>query len=228
MRNKRVKHMGRNTEKDAIQMAEKQKNILETAFRVFSERTIESVTMTDIAKEAGIGIATLYRYYSTKPKIVMAVCVDAWKNYSREQNIFSDSDLPDDLTAAEDFEMYLDSFIELYRHHKDILRFNQFFNVYIQNQDVTVEDMKELNNFIYQLRDKFELLYQKGKKDGTLCCDVSGSRIFSLTIHLMLAAVTRYAVGLVYIEDCDPEEELLQQKKMLMQEFTAVSEAGTV
>lgn len=211
--------MARNTERDAIQMAEKQKKTLETAFRVFSERTIESVTMTDIAKEAGVGIATLYRYYSTKPKLVMAVCVNVWKNYSTEQHIFADSNLQDNRTAAEDFEHFLDSFIELYRNHKDILRFNQFFNVYIQNEDVAAEDMKELIDFIYRLRTRFERIYQKGQKDGTLSCEISANRIFSLSLHLMLAAVTRYAVGLVYNEDCDPIEELLMQKKMLMREF---------
>ena len=38
--------------------------------------------------------------------------------------------------------------------------------------------------------------------------------------HLMLAAVTRYAVGLFYSEDMDVEEELRLQKELLMQRFT--------
>ena len=38
-------------------------------------------------------------------------------------------------------------------------------------------------------------------------------------LHLMLAVVTRYAVGLVYNEESDPEEELLMQKDMLMRRF---------
>ena len=79
--------MARNTERDAIQMAEKQKKILETAFRVFSERTIESVTMTDIAKEAGVGIATLYRYYSTKPKLVLAIVAMCLAVFQHRGNI---------------------------------------------------------------------------------------------------------------------------------------------
>ncbi len=213
--------VGRNLEQDAIQMAEKQKTILETAFRIFSERTIESVTMTDIAKESGIGIATLYRYYSTKQKLVMAVNGEVWKKYSASWEFSTGPERYANRTAKEQFEYFLDSFIELYRKHSDILRFNHFFNVYIQNEDVSEDEMKSYINFIYSLRERFEHMYQKGQKDRTMCCDVPAEKIFSLSLHLMLAAVTRYAVGLVYDEDCDPEEELLIQKKMLMQEFTA-------
>lgn len=65
--------MGRNTEKDAVEMASKNRRILENGFRIFSENPIDSVKMTDISDAAGIAISSLYRYYSTKPKLVMAI-----------------------------------------------------------------------------------------------------------------------------------------------------------
>ena len=59
-----------------------------------------------------------------------------------------------------------------------------------------------------------------GRRDGTLCTDYPEEVIFSATLHLMLAVVTRYAVGLVYDAGVDPEQELLLQKRMLLREFT--------
>ena len=47
--------------------------------------------------------------------------------------------------------------------------------------------------------------------------------IFSTTLHLMLAATTRYAVGLVY-ESREPGKELERLKGMLMREFTKQGE----
>ena len=44
--------------------------------------------------------------------------------------------------------------------------------------------------------------------------------MFSVTLHLMLAAVTRYAVGLAYNEETDAEAELALLKEMLMSKFT--------
>ena len=51
--------MGRNLEKDAIEMAAKNQRILENGFRIFAENTIEKVTMLDVAKAAGIAISSL-------------------------------------------------------------------------------------------------------------------------------------------------------------------------
>lgn len=40
-------------------------------------------------------------------------------------------------------------------------------------------------------------------------------------IHIMLAAVTRYAVGLVYVVPCtNPEDELVLLRSALLREFT--------
>ena len=45
--------------------------------------------------------------------------------------------------------------------------------------------------------------------------------MLSFTFHVMLAAVTRYAVGLVYVsEQADPEKDLCRLAKMLLREFT--------
>ena len=116
----------------------------------------------------------------------------------------------------------LDAFIDLYRHHKDILRFNQFFNVYVQNENIPEEQMKSYLDMIDMLKNRFHDVYEKGLRDRTLNTDYSEQSIFSSTMHIMLAAVTRYAVGLVYVmEDApEPESELLLLKEMLMDKFT--------
>ena len=46
--------------------------------------------------------------------------------------------------------------------------------------------------------------------------------MFSVVFHMMLAAATRYAVGLVYQPEngFDAEQELEAQKRMLYREFT--------
>ncbi|MBR2768027.1 MAG: TetR/AcrR family transcriptional regulator [Solobacterium sp.] len=216
--------MGRNAKLDQIQMAQKQKLILETGFRVFSEHTIESVAMTDIAREAGIGIATLYRYYSTKLKLVLAVSVNAWKNYVHARQAAASQDQEVHASARDEFEYYLNSFIDLYRNHRSILRFNQFFNVYLQNEKISSEEIGPYTDFILTLKQRFLGICQRGEQDGTMKNELPADQIFSITLHLMLAAVTRYAVGLVYNEGIDPEEELQIQKRLLLKEFAVMPE----
>lgn len=212
--------MARNQAKDEIEMSEKNRRILEEGFRIFAEQTIEKVKMTDVAEAAGVGIATLYRYYATKTALVLAISTYGWKAYT--QSNYQKTVEPElrNTTAAEDYSFYLDSFLDLYRNHRNLLRFNQFFNVYIQSESISVEEINPYTEMIRTIESRFEKIWQKGKQDGTLRTDISAKKIFSQTLHLMLAAATRYAVGLVYNDgETDPEEELLLLKEMLIAHY---------
>ena len=68
----------------------------------------------------------------------------------------------------------------------------------------------------------FHNVYEKGMRDGTLRNDISEEAMFSSSFHIMLAAVTRYAVGLVYIPEQgpDPESELEMLKELLLSRYT--------
>ena len=212
----------RNKEKDAVQMAGRRERILKEGFRLFSERNIDKVPMNDVADAAGVGIATLYRYYLTKSELVLGISTDIWTKYVNEDYKKLENVIKADMTAAQEYERMLDAFIDLYRNHKDILRFNQFFNVYVQDEKIPEEQMKSYLDMIDMLKNRFHEIYEKGLMDRSLNTAYSEQSIFSSTMHIMLAAVTRYAVGLVYVmEDApEPESELLLLKEMLMDKFT--------
>lgn len=213
--------MGRNLEKDAIEMAAKNQRILENGFRIFAENSIEKVTMSDVAKAAGVAVSSLYRYYNTKPILVMAIGTWAWDEYAKE-NVRKEIETgKPDRTAAEMFDFYLESFLDLYYNHKNLLRFNQFFNTYLLSVAISEEERMPYIDMIRGLEARFGEIYDKGRQDGTLRTDIPEKQLFSLTLHLMLAIVTRYAIGLVYQNDkTDPETELRMQKELLLAKFT--------
>ena len=218
--------MGRNLEKDAIEMAAKNQRILENGFRIFAENSIEKVTMNDVAKAAGIAVSSLYRYYSTKPKLVMGISTWVWNEYTKENARKETETAKTDRTAAEMFDFYLESFLDLYQNHKDLLRFNQFFNTYLLSEVISEEERAPYIDMIRGLEARFGEIYRKGLQDGTLRTDIPEKKLFSLTIHLMLAVVTRYAIGLVYRnEETDAAEELRTQKELLIRRYTVREEA---
>ena len=69
------------SEKQIEKEKARNQRIIDTAFQIFVEKKIEAVTMEEIARKAGIGRATLFRCYSSKPELVMAVCTAKWKAY---------------------------------------------------------------------------------------------------------------------------------------------------
>ena len=125
------------------------------------------------------------------------------------------------MTGAKDYEFFLDSFIDLYENHRDILRFNQFFNVYVANEEVPPEILKPYLAIISRLAEQFHAMYERAKEDHSLRTDIPEKQMFSATLHIMLAAVTRYAVGLVYQPgpESDSESELLLLRDILLQRF---------
>lgn len=211
----------RNKEKDAAQMAIKRRDFLEKAYELFTKKNIESVTMIEVARECGYGKMTLYRYFSTKPELVVAVAAWIWGQTIRENQERRPNADFEGMTAAQIFEFYLESFIELYRNHRDLLRFNQFFNIYIQSERIDPEVMKPYRDIIEGLRTSFHVVYERAEQDHTIRTDEPEEEMFSTTLHLMLAAVTRYAVGLVYIPESgfDAEKELKVLKSAILREY---------
>ena len=209
--------MGFDPKQDALQKEETNRRILDAGFCIFSEMSIDKVSMANVANKAGIGIATLYRYYRTKPELVVAVGTHVWSNFIRDYTPIRNDDK---ITAVEELEFFLDSFLELYKNHKKLLCFNQFFNIYIRNEAVPPKALNSYNEMVDKLAMRFHRTYVKGERDKTLCTEMSEKAMFLSIVHLMLAAVTRYAIGLVYEKDSESYNELILLKNMIMREFS--------
>lgn len=209
--------MGFVPEKDALRRAATRQKILEAGFRLFAERTIDNANLTDVAKAAGVGMGTVYRYFNSKQELVTAINSWAWGRYV--QGYIARTERKGK-TAREELEVYLEAYIDLYRHHRDLLRFNSYFNAYVGRGSLTDDMLTAFSAMIGRMKARFHGTYAKGEADGTLRTDVSEAEMFSATLHLMLAAVTRYAVGLVYDSGIDPERELILLKDMLLHYYS--------
>ncbi|MBQ6349055.1 MAG: TetR/AcrR family transcriptional regulator [Clostridia bacterium] len=201
---------------------DRERHILESAFRLFSEKGIESVTMPEVAKASGVGRATLYRYFASKLDLVVAIGTWKWNEYIAHHDAFVPLETHESMTGAQYLRFYLDSFLDLYRNHRDILRFNYNFNSYLQHESGTEAQRQPYLQMVGILHERFHRLCERGRRDGTLRDDISETSMFSSSFHIMLAAVTRYAVGLVYVpEEIDaPEGELVMLEELLLSRFT--------
>ncbi len=213
----------RNQEKDAINMAIKRQSILETGFRLFTSDSIEKVTMNNVADACGIGVATLYRYYKTKQALVMAISAWAWECYTETQGLLPDETDICHLPPGQWYEIFVDTFIDLFRQHKDILRFNYLFHLFVQHEKVDPVQMEPYNEMMKGIARRFHQIYVAGEKDGTFREGVTEETVFCTTLHLMLAVATHYAVDLPDSPEVrkTAENELLHLKKMLISEFVS-------
>lgn len=199
----------------------KEQVILEKAFQLFSEKGIEAVTIPEIAAASGVGRATVYRYFPTKPDLVVAIATRKWEEYIKARDVLLQAEDMERMTGADHLRFFLDAFLDLYRHHGDILRFNYNFNSYLRREVGSSEQRKPYLAMVGHLWLTLEDIYERGRKDGTLNLQISAQEMFSSSFHIMLAAVTRYAVGLVYVpaDGVNPENELMMLEELLLSRF---------
>ena len=86
-------------------MNERDRSILEAAYRVFSRFGVAKTTMADVAQEAGVARQTVYNAYQNKEDLLRAVTRKGIKNAE---------DAVDEAWAnTDDFEEKIDRFFEL-------------------------------------------------------------------------------------------------------------------
>ncbi len=203
------------------QMSIKRTDFLEKGYELFSRKTIEAVNLTDVADASDYGIATLYRYFQKKPGFVVEVATWKWQQLLEENERWKEERSFDDMTAARLLELFLENFMTVYRRHPDLLRFNEFFNVYVQSGDVDDEALEPCRSLVRELEKPFQVMYERALSDGTVKTDMPEKEMYSVIMHLMLSTVTTYAVGTIYQPDggFDAEKEMALLREMLLDRF---------
>ena len=180
---------------------ERREKIIDVAFRLFVNKKIESVTMGEIAKEAGIGRATLFRYFPGKLELVIAVNTKEWKEY------FDELDQKRPMSS-----------VEMYQTHKALLRYNDNFNHYVSHSGRKDLQMDEFNQALFSANTRFHMMYEKAKEDKTFKTDMAEEEFMRVTVHTMMTACAYYAGGFIWgsKENEDYTPELIQLKEMIL------------
>ena len=211
------------SEKQIEKEKARNQRIIDTAFQIFVEKKIEAVTMEEIARKAGIGRATLFRCYSSKPELVMAVCTAKWKAYFDKLDAIRPLESIHDIPAIDRFIFTLDCYIDMYQNHKDLLQYNDNFNHYMVHQKgIAAEKYEEFYKSLYSMNTRLHWMYEKAKEDKTFRTDIPEEQFFRVTFHSMMATCAYYAGGFVWgsEENKDYTEELVRLKEMILKYVT--------
>ena len=174
--------------------------------------------MIEIAKEAGIGRATLFRYFPGKLELVIAVNTKEWKEYFDELDQKRPMSSVGDIPAIGRLIFTLDSFIEMYQTHKALLRYNDNFNHYVSHSGRKDLQMDEFNQALFSANTRFHMMYEKAKEDKTFKTDMAEEEFMRVTVHTMMTACAYYAGGFIWgsKENEDYTPELIKLKEMIL------------
>ena len=142
--------------------------ILAAAFKLFSSAGIEPVAMTDIAKKAEIGVASLYRYFSTKDEIAIRTAIWAWEEQISEIYTSINTDEYKNGNGLFRLSIIFSLFKKLYMSQPEFLRFIYFFDSYAVNSGIKQERMIEYENVIGKVQMIVADAIKLGLKDNSI------------------------------------------------------------
>ena len=142
--------------------------IVLAAFSLFSHNGFDAIAMTDIAKEAEIGVASLYRYFETKDEIAIRTAMWAWESQKKLiMPILNDTGYYTK-SGIEELEEIFDLFCKLFQNEPDFFRYIYFFDAYIVCQKIDSERLIPYQEVIQSVQTVIGNAIHKGIEDGSI------------------------------------------------------------
>ena len=135
--------------------------VVEKATSLFMQKSISEVTIRDIAIEAGVGEATIYRYFENKENIVLACVMHLQKEIN--ENYFK---LDEGKTGFDKIEIFYLSYLDVFKTNPDYFYFVKEFDAYMYTQNSSI--LKNYEKGIDQYHSNFINAYELGLKDKSI------------------------------------------------------------
>lgn len=204
------------------QMNERRKAIIMSAFKLFCEKGIESVSVVEIAKESGVGETTIYRYFENKTTLVLEAFVKLWDMIMRQIEDFAEGyDNYNSLTGYEQISVWIDTFRLLYQNNADFILFSYEAKLYLLRNNVKLDSLQQ-DILMNPIKGPFLLALEKGKKDGSIPVTEESENVF----YAVWGAIRGYIVKIViydrlYGEDSPWEKRYPIMKNLILSALKA-------
>ena len=190
--------------------------ILLAAFSLFSHNGFDAIAMTDIAKEAEIGVASLYRYFETKDEIAIRTAMWAWESQKKLiMPILNDTGYYAK-SGIEELEEIFDLFCKLFQNEPDFFRYIYFFDAYIVCQKIDSERLLPYQEVIQSVQTLIGNAIHKGIEDGSISKDYRDNekQLYFSLMHTLFSVTQKLTLTGKMLK-MDETNDGVQQLKLL-------------
>ena len=190
--------------------------ILLAAFSLFSHNGFDAIAMTDIAKDAEIGVASLYRYFATKDEIAIRTAIWAWENQKKMILPILDDSGYYNKKGIDQLSEIFDLFCKLYQSVPDFFRYIYFFDAYVVCQKIDSERLLTYQEVIQSVQIIIGNAIHKGITDGSISSDFKGNekQLYYSLMHTLFSASQKLSLSGKMLQ-MDETNNDVQQLKLL-------------
>ena len=171
--------------------------ILQSAFSLFSHNGFDSIAMTDIAKDAEIGVASLYRYFATKDEIAIRTAIWSWENQKKMILPLLDDSGYYQKKGLDQLSEIFDLFWKLYQAVPDFFRYIYFFDAYIVCQKIDSDRLLIYQDVIQSVQKIISDAICKGIEDGSISIKYKGKeqQLYYALMHTIFSATQKLSLS---------------------------------
>jgi TetR/AcrR family fatty acid metabolism transcriptional regulator len=167
----------------AAAAADKRRQILDAAIRVFARQGFHACRVSDVADEAGVAYGLVYHYFQSKEEIMGTLFTERWQIML---DAIAEIDRTQDIPARDKLYLVASFIIDSYRHEPDLMKV------------IIVEVTRAANSFgaahLPKIREAYDMIGQivgRAQADGTFKRDISpdfAALVFYGAIEQLLSA----------------------------------------
>ena len=161
--------------------------LVDIATDLFICRSIQEVTIKDIAVSAQVGEATLYRYFGKKQTLVVQSAMKL------QQAVNADYfKLEKGKSGYEKLKIFYLSYLNIFESHPEFFKFINEFDAYMAGDDTNSIDPYE--SVVGQYQTVYMNAYQEGLKDGSIKKQDNIEIFYYSTTHALLELCKKLSI----------------------------------
>ena len=160
--------------------------LVDMATDLFMARSINEVTIRDIAVAAQVGEATIYRYFGNKQNIVVHAAMKIQGVVSKD--FFN---LEKGKNGIEKLKVFYESYYEIFIKHPEFYKFLNEFDAYVSIEDNSIINPYE--SAIDSYKSFYMDAYKLGLKDGSIKEQKDIEMFYFATTHSLLELAKKLA-----------------------------------
>ena len=162
--------------------------IVGVATNLFMRRSINDVTIKDIAVEAGVGEATIYRYFSKKEAIVLACVMSLQEEVNKRYFKLNEGG-----SGYDRIKIFYNSYLNIFKSTPEYFYFIKEFDTFMYTQNPEI--LKEYEKGIDQYRNIFIEAYTLGLMDGSVRKIEKIDTFYFSTTHSLLELCKKLSIS---------------------------------
>ncbi|MDQ6420646.1 helix-turn-helix domain-containing protein [Paenibacillus sp. LHD-117] len=188
---------------------QREESIIDAAKQVFARKGFDKSTMQDVAKEIPVGVATVFRYFPKKEKLIIAVACSVISSQTTAfRSIVAGSG-----TCLDKLGNLFDLFISFqHEEHRVNIQLVEAFESFAA---LSAEPLDGIDDYLLAYResmDTFRGLIEQGMRDGSLRQDIPVEE----TLHTIISTFGNVSKKLFLLQNLPRFQSEHETKKQLL------------